>query len=149
LGQSRFLKLALKPLLIDTGPLVAYLDNADKEHKKVAAVLDDFTGTLCTTSTVITKSIHLLKDDRNGSRRLAEFVQAVGLHIFECTQVHQLLSAVSLMEKCSDTPMDFADATLILLSDEIGTNRVVTLDRRGFVTFRTRKGRSFEILPNR
>ena len=141
--------MALKPLLIDTGPLVAYLDNADKEHKKVAAVLDDFTGTLCTTSAVITESMHLLKDDRNGPNRLAEFVQAVGLHIFECTQVQQLLSAVSLMEKYFDSPMDFADATLILLGDEIGTNRIVTLDRRGFVTFRTRKGKSFETLPNR
>ena len=141
--------MALKPLLIDTGPLVAYFDNADKEHKKVAAVLDDFTGTLCTTSAVITESMHLLKDDRNGPRRLAEFVQAVGLHIFECTQVQQLLSAVSLMEKYFDSPMDFADATLILLGDEIGTNRIVTLDRRGFVTFRTRKGKSFETLPNR
>ena len=141
--------MALKPLLIDTGPLVAYLDNADKEHKKVAAVLDDFTGTLCTTSAVITESMHLLKDDRNGPNRLAEFVQAVGLHILECTQVQQLLSAVSLMEKYFDSPMDFADATLILLGDEIGTNRIVTLDRRGFVTFRTRKGKSFETLPNR
>ena len=53
------------------------------------------------------------------------------------------------MEKYFDTPMDFADATLILLGDEIGTNRIVTLDRRGFLTFRTRKGKSFEILPNR
>ena len=138
--------MALKPLLIDTGPLVAYLDRADSQHESVSAVIDDFTGTLCTTSAVITESMHLLKDDRNGPRRLAEFVQAVGVHVFECTQVQQLLSAVSVIEKYADTPMDFADATLVLLSDEIGTNKIVTLDRRGFQTFRTRKGKSFDIL---
>ena len=141
--------MALKPLLIDTGPLVAYLDRADSQHESVSAVIDDFTGTLCTTSAVITESMHLLKDDRNGPRRLAEFVQAVGVHVFECTQVQQLLSAVPLIEKYSDTPMDFADATLVLLSDEIGANKIVTLDRRGFETFRTRKGKSFDILPSR
>jgi len=139
--------LALKPLLIDTGPLVAYLDRADMDHERVSAFLDGFTGTLCTTSAVITESMHLLKDDSHGPRHLAEFVHAVGVHIFECAQAQQLISAVTLIEKYSDTPMDFADATLVLLGDEIATDRIITLDRRGFGTFRTRKGKSFEILP--
>ncbi len=138
--------MALKPLLIDTGPIVAYLDRADSEHGSVSALIDDFTGTLCTTSPVITESMHLLKDARHGPRRLVEFVQAVGIHVFDYTQPQQLLFAVGLMEKYSDPPMDFADATLVLLSDEIGTNRIVTLDRRGFATFRSRKGKSFEII---
>ena len=141
--------MALKPVLVDTGPFVAYLDSADAEHERIASVIDDFTGTLCTTSAVITESMHLLKDGRNGPRRLAEFVHAAGVHVFECTRAQELLSAVSLMEKYSDTPMDFADATLVLLSDEIGTNQIVTLDRRGFATFRTRKGKHFEVLPSR
>ena len=71
------------------------------------------------------------------------------MHVFEWSQVEQLLSAVLLIEKYSDTPMDLADATLVLLSDQVGTNKIVTLDRRGFETFRTRKGKSFAILPTR
>ena len=35
---------ALKVWLLDTGPLVAYLDAADKDHSRVAAALDVFTG---------------------------------------------------------------------------------------------------------
>jgi len=141
--------LALKTLLIDTGPLVAYLDRADQEHDRVAPVIDAFRGTLCTTGAVITEAMHLLKHDRNGPRRLAEFVQAAGVHVFESTQPHQLFSAASLMEKYSDTPMDFADATLVLLGNEAGINQIVTLDRRGFRSFRTAKGKPFEILPRR
>jgi predicted nucleic acid-binding protein len=140
--------LAVKPLLIDTGPLVAYLDRADAEHDAVATFLGDFTGTLCTTSAVITEAMHLLKDDPAGPRRLAEFVQAARIHVFESTQPHQLLSAVTLIEKYADAPMDFADATLVLLADEIGVNHIVTLDRRGFRTFRTRKHKPFEIMPS-
>jgi predicted nucleic acid-binding protein len=139
----------MKILLMDTGPLVAYLDSRDAEHNRVAASIGDFSGTLCTTGAVITEAMHLLKADKNGPRRLAEFVQATGMHIFESTQPQQLFGAVTLMEKYSDTPMDFADATLVLLSDEVETTLISTLDRRGFGTFRTRKGRSFEILPRR
>lgn len=139
--------MALKTRLIDTGPLVAYLDRADSEHERIAAAIGSFRGTLCTTSAVITEAMHLLKDDRNGPRRLAEFVRAAGVHVFESTQPQQLLSAVSLIERYSDTPMDFADATLVLLSDEVGTNEIVTLDRRGFRIFRTPKGKTFEVAP--
>ena len=139
----------MKTLLIDTGPLVAYLDRGDPEHDRITESLGDFTGTLCTTSAVITEAMHLLKDDKSGPRRLAEFVQAAGVHVFESTQPQQLLSAVTLIEKYSDAPMDFADATLVLLSDEVGTNQIATLDRRGFRIFRTRKGKAFEITPRR
>ena len=138
--------MALKSLLIDTGPLVAYLDSADSEHDKIAASLGDFRGTLYTTSAVITEAMHLLKDDNKGPRRLAEFVHAAGVQVFESAQPRQLLAAVALIEKYSDTPMDFADSTLVLLSDEVGTNQILTLDLRGFKTFRTRKGKPFEIL---
>src|SRR5205823_13553951 len=119
----------------------------DPEHRKVASMLDAFKGTICTTSAVITEAMHLLKDDSNGPRRLVEFIHAARVQIFEFIQPPQLLSAVSLIEKYSDTPMDFADATLVLLSEEIATTKIATFDRRGFRTFRTRKGKRFDIIP--
>jgi len=137
--------LALKKLLIDTGPFVAYLDRGDPEHERVVASMDGFRGTLYTTSAVITEAMHLLKGDIRGPRLLAEFVQAAGVQIFESTQPQQLLLAAALIEKYSDTPMDFADATLVLLGEEIGTSKVFTLDFRGFKTYRTRKGTAFQI----
>jgi predicted nucleic acid-binding protein len=137
----------VNPLLIDTGPLVAYLDLTDSEHDRIVSALDQFTGILCTTSAVITEAMHLLKDDTGGPRRLVEFVQAAGVRVFESTQPQQLFLAVSLIEKYSDTPMDFADATLVLLGEDVATNRIVTFDRRGFRTFRTRRGKPFEIMP--
>jgi len=137
----------MRTLLIDTGPLVAYLDPTDAAHHAVAGSLDDFAGMLCSTSAVITEAMYLLKSNQSGPRRLAEFVQAASIHVFESAQAQQLFSAVSLMEKYSNVPMDFADATLVLLSDELGSNDIATLDRRGFLTYRTRKGKSFRIFP--
>ena len=133
--------------MIDTGPLVAYLDRADARHDAIAGMVGDFTGTLCTTSAVMTEAMHLLKGDTRGPRRLAEFVQAARIQVFESTQPEQLLSAVALIEQYADTPMDFADATLVLLSDRLGINQIITLDRRGFGIFRNRKGKAFQVMP--
>jgi predicted nucleic acid-binding protein len=45
--------------------------------------------------------------------------------------------------------MDFADATLVLLADELGTGDIVTLDERGFRTDRFRGSRRFNLVPAR
>ena len=42
---------------------------------------------------------------------------------------------------------DYADATLVLLAETAGTVDVLTLDRRGFSAYRTRKGRAFRPVP--
>jgi len=139
----------VKTALLDTGALVAYLDSADPAHGSVTASLGRFAGTLCTTAAVITEAMYLLGGDSRGPRHLAEFIQSVGVHIFESTQPRQLMAAVDLMAKYADTPMDFADATLVLLSEDADTGEIFTLDRRGFSTYRTRKGKGFRILPAR
>jgi hypothetical protein len=39
--------------------------------------------------------------------------------------------------------MDFADATLVVLAEELETDQVVTLDERGFRTYRFGPDRAF------
>jgi len=51
-----------------------------------------------------------------------------------------------LMERYADTPMDFADATLVLAADHLDVADVLTLDRRGFSTYRTSKRRAFRLV---
>lgn len=77
--------------------------------------------------------------------RLAEFVAASGATVHDYTQPQRLLGAASLMAKYADTPMDFADATLVLLADGVRIYDVLTLDRRGFSTYRTESGEALRI----
>jgi len=58
-----------------------------------------------------------------------------------------LTRCIELMEHFSDTPMDFADATLVVLAEEINTNSVFTLDRKGFSIYRTHHKKPFNIFP--
>ena len=132
--------------MVDTGPLVAYLDAKDPGHAEVAACLDTFGGQLVTTSAVITEAMHFATISRNGPHLLAEFVVASAMEVYDLSRPPELLEAVALMEKFADTPMDFADATLVLLAEGLNVHQILTLDRRGFSSYRTRRRRHLQLV---
>lgn len=136
----------MKVWLIDTGPLVAYLDATDPAHAHVSPRLDRFAGRLTTTSAVITEAMHLVASDTRGPRALAELVSAASIEIHELCRAPDLRKAVELMETYVELPMDYADATLLLLAERLGLNDLATLDRRGFSAFRTRDGRALRLV---
>lgn len=136
----------MRTWLLDTGPLVAYLDRADPTHDTTSEAVDGFAGQLVTTSAVITEAMHLVAGAADGPMLLTDFVQASHIRVFESTQPNQLLLAGELMRKYASTPMDFADATLVLLADEVGALEILTLDRRGFSAYRTAKGKRFRLV---
>ncbi len=137
---------ALRLRLIDTGPLVAYLDGSDAEHAAVVLGLESWTGRLATTSAVVTEAMHLVAEARQGPRLLAGFLAAAGVEVHDFTRPGDLPPVVGLMERYANVPMDFADATLVLLAEVLGAHDVLTLDRRGFAAFRTRKGRALRMV---
>ena len=137
----------MKRWLIDTGPLVAYVDANDAAHRAIISVLDGFQGHLHTTSAVVTEAMHLVAEDPDGPDVLVEFLIASGAVVTDVGSRADLQASVKLMRKYADTPMDFADATLVLLGDRLSIIEILTLDRRGFSTYRTPRGRSFRLLP--
>ncbi|MGH7545173.1 MAG: type II toxin-antitoxin system VapC family toxin [Gemmatimonadota bacterium] len=132
----------MKAWLVDTGPLVAYLDARDPAHAKVAARWDAFTGRLGTSSAVVTEAMHFVAASPKGPRQLAALVAASEMDVYDLTRPPELQEAAGLMEKYADTPMDFADATLVLLAEALALEDVFTLDHRGFSVYRTRNGRA-------
>lgn len=129
--------------LLDTGPAVAYLDPRDTFHQAVASSLDSFTGQLVTTSAVITETMYFLGSVAGGPALLAELVASSGMHIHDFSQALELREAVLRMDRYRDIPMDYADATLVLLAERLDVLEIFTLDRRGFAAFRTSEGAGF------
>ena len=132
--------------LLDTGPLVAYLDSRDPSHEAVSGVWDAFTGRLVTTSAVVTETMHFVSASPKGPRYLFDLLTAAAIDVFDLSRPPELGEAVTLMERYADTPMDFADATLVLLAEALDVPEILTLDRRGFSAYRTRQGESFRLV---
>jgi uncharacterized protein len=136
----------VKTCLIDTGPIAAYLNRRDEAHQSVKQSLRTFKGQLATTCAVVNEVMYFVSEHPGGPLSLAQFLTASRIHIIEACQPQQTLAAANLMERYRDTLMDFADATLVLLAETLGVTDVFTLDRRGFSTYRTGKGKAFQIL---
>jgi len=136
----------MRTCLVDTGPLVAYLDRKDSQHDHVAGYIDRFKGQLATTAAVITEVMYFISESPEGPISFAQLLIRSDVHVLGTTAPANVLTAAQLMEKYRDTPMDFADATLVLLADEIGVADVLTLDKRGFSTYRTAKGKRFRLV---
>ena len=132
--------------LLDTGPLVAYLNTRDPDHERVADTLDAFTGRLITTSAVVTESMYFLAQVRRGPALLAELVADSELQIVDFSGAEDLADAARRMEKYADLPMDYPDATLVLLAERLEIFDVLTLDRRGFKVYRSSQGKRFALV---
>lgn len=133
-------------ILLDTGAFVALLDRSEKNHKRCADFFSSFRGRLYTTEPVLTETLYLLGPSVRAQRACIDFILNGGADLVpQSTQ--SLERAAALMGKYHDVPMDFADATLVVLAEETGVHEVFTLDVRGFHAYRIHGKKSFTLLP--
>jgi len=133
--------------LLDTGPLVALLDRSEPDHDRVQSFMAHLRGSrLVTTGAVITEAFYFLSDVRDGPANLFSFIDASATEVRNAFSAEALAAAVRLIAKYADVPMDFPDATLVWIAESSGIDRILTLDRRGFSSFRFAKNRRFKLL---
>lgn len=135
----------MKTWLLDTGPLVAFLDANDSAHDRARAVLSSFRGLLVTTGAVLTEAFYLLRYAHGGPKRLVEFVEHTGASVVDVFSLADLRQIATLMEKYADQPMDFADGSLVLVAEERNVAAILTFDERGFRAYRFHGTRRFRL----
>lgn len=133
-------------LALDTGPFVALIDRSETAHQACVDALESWTGPILTTEAVLTEALRLLGPGWQPRQACVEFILR-GSVLLVPTSIPALRRAAELMEKYADLPMDYADATVVALAEEVGTDHVFTLDRRGFGVFRHHGSRPFRLLP--
>ena len=133
-------------LLLDTGAFVALVDRSETRHAACVAVLENWSGPIVTTEAVLTETLYLVGPSWEAQQICLEFLLR-GAFVMIPSSRQSLQRVAALMKKYCDTPMDFADATLVALGEDLQTNRVFTLDRRGFTVYRLPGKKPFHILP--
>jgi len=136
----------MSALLLDTGPMVASLDRRDPHHEWVMQRFTSIRGRVLTTGAVLTEAACFLQDVRGGMRHLVGLIERLRVEIWDCFNIGVLRSAERLMTVYADTPMDFADATLVLAAEHYGIGDIATLDQRGFRAFRYSRNKQFRLL---
>lgn len=134
-------------LLLDTGAVVALMDSDEQKHKACAGFLENYRGRIFSTDAVLTEALYFLGEIFERQKKCLQFfVEIVRLYPLSPKNLTQ---CIVLMEKYQDLPMDFADATLVVLAEEISCDAVFTLDHRGFATYRWNRNRAFKIFPEK
>ncbi len=136
----------MRNMLFDTGVFVAFLDKSERNHERCVAFLKEFRGTLFTTEPVLTETLYLLGPSIKAQRACIDFILKGGATLIP-QSMESLSRASTLMEKFDNIPMDFADATLVALAEEIDAEEILTLDRKGFGAYRIRGKTAFTIWP--
>ena|SRR5438270_8760070 len=133
-------------LLLDTGAFIALIDRGESCHADCVAALEDWSSTIVTTEAVLTETLYLLGPKWKPQEICLQFVLRGSVLLIPLSM--RTLGRIGvLMKKYQDVPMDFADASLVALGEELDTNQVFTLDRRGFSVFRLHGKQPFAILP--
>jgi uncharacterized protein len=133
-------------LVIDTGPLVALLDRSERNHVACVEVVSKWRGKLITTEAVLTEALYLLNATWQAQQNCLEMFTREAILLLPTTS-QTLRRVATLMKKYEDVPMDYADATLVVLCEELNSNAVFTLDRRGFSAYRMNGRKTFEVIP--
>ena len=132
-------------ILVDTGPLIALFDPRDAQHVFCRTILQTIREGLVTTVAVLTEAFHMLGPASHGARNLRLFIQQGGLSVWfmDPTSVQR---AFELMEQYADHPMDLADASLLVAAEMLPAQRIFTIDRQDFATYRVRRGHRLDSL---
>jgi len=133
-------------LLLDTGALVSLLDRRQTLHERCKKALHEWTGTVVSTEAVLTEASHLLRPLPGGRAACVEVFLSGAATLMPLTRA-MLRRVHVLLQQYEDLPMDFADATLVVLGEQLGANTVLTTDRRDFEIYRLEGRRRFRILP--
>jgi uncharacterized protein len=126
-------------VLLDTGPLVAWLCRGDRWHRWAVEIFATIAPPMVTCEPVLTEACFLYAGVGGDPGRLLAAVAAGHIRIGLAVE-HEALAISALLKKYADAPMALADACLVRLSELHRDSRVLTLDRH-FLRYR-RLGRS-------
>lgn len=135
-------------LVVDTGPLVATADRADKDHAVCRALLEGDDGPLVTTAMVIAEAAYLI-DRQLGPVAEASLYDSILSGQLEVASLDRedWQRIAELVSTYASLRLGGTDASVITIAERLGTTRIATLNHRHFRIVRPRHAEAFELLP--
>ena len=132
--------------IVDAGPLIATLDGSDQWHRWALPALESLGDALYTTEAVLSEVCHRFHKHRAAVFALMDSIQSRQLRIHP-VYPDAAVRIDALMRKYER--MDFADATLVALSEQYPRAKLITIDRTDFTIYRRHDGKPVPtIMPN-
>ncbi|MBS3026145.1 MAG: PIN domain-containing protein [Dolichospermum sp. DET50] len=114
-------------ILTDSSILVAYYSAKDNYHNSVFNFFEQCSSQLITTIPCVTEVMYLLNKDY---RTQNEFLNDLAQKLYQCIPLlpEDFTRIRQLNEQYADLPGDFADLSLIAISERLNISAIITLD---------------------
>ena len=133
-----------KKIIIDTGPLVAFLNKSDNYHDWALTQFSGLNPPFLTCESVISEVCFLLKNTERGTQNVFKLLERELVQI-SFNLDSEISMIMKLMNKYSNIPMSLADACLVRMSEQISDSTVCTLDS-DFRIYRKEKRRVIPVI---
>ncbi len=131
-------------IIADTGFWVALFDQRDTFHALAYQRLGELDEPLLSTLPVVTEVCHLLQR-RVGNEKSLAFIRSHQRGVFQLFNLGEthFPQIAELMRQYANLPMDFADASLVILADTLNHGRILSTDQRDFGVYRWKNRHPF------
>jgi predicted nucleic acid-binding protein len=133
-----------EPVLLDTGPLVAYLDRREEHHAWAVEQFAALSAPLFTCEAVLSEACFLLRQQEAAIQKIGEFLRQGAMELIPVGTDTQP-DIFSLMHKYRQVPMAYADACLLWLAETLGDCHVFTTDS-DFAIYRLPRARPLQLI---
>jgi len=140
------LEQIVKPILLDTGPLVAILNRNDHYHRVCVEQSHLVLGRRFTTWPVLTEAAWLLRKDNRAIQALMSLVSTKAIEVIDLDDIAAGWIS-NFLNTYSDRQAQLADASLMFLANELRIETIFTLDVRDFSVYRTEHNSHLQIVP--
>jgi predicted nucleic acid-binding protein len=114
-------------VLLDAGPLVAYLDRRDSHHEWAREQFAALRAPVLTNEPVLAEASHLLRKVHGAKSAVIAFVRSGGVVVPFRIKDHAA-EVESLLRKYDSVPISLADACLVRMAELQPGSKVLTLD---------------------
>lgn len=131
-------------VIVDTGPLVAFLDRGQPRHAWIRELSKELEPPWVTCEAVLAEAWHLLRRLPSAQDALLEMVDS-GLIEVGFSLAQQSSQVRALCDTYRDVPMSLADACLVRMAELLDSHSVCTLDT-DFVVYRKHRRQTIPVL---
>ena len=135
-------------LVVDTGPLYAFLDMKDRAHQRCLTLFENARESILIPSPVLVEVDHLISA-RLRPQDMAGFLQDIeyGNFVIADLVLEDYVRVGALIAQYADSDIGFVDAAVLAVVERLGEPKLATLDHRHFGFLRPRHVDSLQLLP--
>ena len=126
----------MRSVVVDSGFLIGLFDDRDPLHRRCRDFLRDYRGRFLASEAVLAETLALLSVEQQ--LRCLDWLgdaAQIGLLVVDRTPL-DFRAVEKLVRKYADQPMDFADASVVLLAMRAGISEILTADQRDFSVYK-------------